>query len=79
MASSSGFPRRCSAVADVGHGERPAPSAAIGALAATFGVIEASKIALGAWEETLTSRELYLDAANHQYAITKFDRKPMFN
>ncbi len=63
-------------MADVGQGERPAPSAAIGALAATFGVIEASKIALGAWEETLTSRELYLDAANHQYAITKFDRKP---
>jgi molybdopterin/thiamine biosynthesis adenylyltransferase len=56
--------------------ERPAPSAAIGALAATFGVLEASKIARGSWDETLASKELYLDAAHHQYYVTKFDRKP---
>ncbi len=56
--------------------DRPAPAAAIGALAANFGVIEASKIARGAWDETLTGRELYLDAANHTYYVTDYARQP---
>jgi molybdopterin/thiamine biosynthesis adenylyltransferase len=59
-----------------GAGPEPAPSALIGALAATYGVIEASKVARGAWQEALVGRELYLDAASHRQAVTRFDRKP---
>lgn len=48
----------------------------IGSLVASFGSLEGEKLRVGAFEQALVGRELYLDARHHQHYVTRLTRNP---
>jgi hypothetical protein len=47
-----------------------------GSLVASFGSLEGEKLLVGAFEQALVGRELYLDARHHQHYVTRLTRNP---
>ena len=48
----------------------------IGSLAASYGSLQGEKLRMGAFEQALIGRELYMDARHHQHYVTRLTRNP---